>query len=257
MTNRLLALYARNRGRGLSPQIVRAEGDATLYIYDTIVASDADAEWLGGVSAESLVPRIRSLGVDTLNVRINSPGGDVFAGRAIEQALRDTRANVTVHVDGVAASAASIIAMAGNSIRIAQGAMFMIHRAWTFALGNANDLLSIAALLEKIDGTLADTYAARMDLPRDEVLALMSAETWYTAQEAVDAGLATEVMSAPATEAPQNRWDLSAYDHAPPTARAVTHEHVAPQPQHDAREYHKAFAALREHERGSLAAATR
>lgn len=213
--NRLMALYARNRGAGAGLRVSAAAADdeATLYVYDTIVATEADAEWFGGVSADAFVRAVRGLSVGTLNVRINSPGGDVFAGRAMERALRDSGARVVVHVDGVAASAASVIAMAGDEVLMPRGSMLMIHRAWTVGWGNANDLLNTAALLEKIDGQLAETYAARTGGTPDDMLALMDAETWFTGAEAVEQGFATALVEdAPTAKA---AWDLSVYAHAP------------------------------------------
>src|SRR3546814_3763793 len=93
--------------------------------------------------------------------RIDSPGGDVFGGRAIAQAIREYSGEVTCHIDGLAASAASYIAIAGDRVVAAPGAFLMIHRAWTFALGNCNDLVAQAGVLEKIDGTIAASYAAK------------------------------------------------------------------------------------------------
>ena len=205
--NKLFRLLANNARRGS----FKAEGDA-LYIYDVIVATDADAEWMGGVSAEAVVKALKAM-TGPVTLRINSPGGDVFAARAIQAAMDAYEGEITAYVDGYAASAASLIAVAADRCVMASGAFMMIHKAWTIAMGNADEFLASAELLEKIDGSLADTYAAKAGTDAEGFATQMRAETWFTAQEAVDAGLADEV----ATKAPKSaeRWDLSAYDAAP------------------------------------------
>lgn len=211
--NKLLKLLASNRGRA-QPRAIELQGDeSTIYLYDAIVSDDASAEWFGGVSAQTLVPQIRAIQGGTLHLRINSPGGDVFAAQAIVQAIRDTGAKVIAHIDGYAASAATVIATAADEIEMSDGAMYMIHCAWTVAFGNANDLLASAALLEKVDSVIAGQYAKRSGQSAADIKTLMDAETWFTAQEAVDAGLADRV----AEDAPEvtATWDLSAYGKAP------------------------------------------
>lgn len=199
----------------------RAEGQ-TLILYDVIVASDADAEWLGGVSAESFTRALRSMS-GPVALRINSPGGDVFAGRAMAQAIREYPGEITAHVDGVAASAASLLAVTAHKTVMGAGSMLMIHNAWTIAMGNAGDFTSTAALLEKIDGTLADDYAAKSGKAADTWRPLMDAETWFTAAEAVAIGLADEVAADPRASSSSSSasasWDLSAYKNAPTANR--------------------------------------
>lgn len=140
-----------------------------------------------------------------ISVRINSPGGDVFAGVAIYNALRDHAGEVTVKVDGLAASIASVIAMAGDEIVMLPGAMMMVHQPWSIAMGNADELAEAAAELEKIcEGTLVPIYAARTGKSEDEIRALLkSGDTWMTAEEAVEMGFATKAESAktPSTSA--------------------------------------------------------
>ncbi len=208
----MLKLLADNRRSGF----FRAEkNDAadTLYIYDMIVATDLDAEIWGGVSAESFVKTIKTTTAPVLHLRINSPGGDVFAARAMEQALREYSGKVIAHIDGYAASAASFLAMSADEIVIAKGGFFMIHKAWTIAVGNADDLLSVASLLEKLDGTLVQTYAYRTGKAPALIADWMAEETWFSAQESVDNGFADKI----AEDAPKNKanWDMSAYAHAP------------------------------------------
>jgi ATP-dependent Clp protease protease subunit len=214
MQNKLIRLLASNRQRGDSR--VRAEIDgesATLYLYDAVVATEAEAQWFGGVAADTFVRQVLALDAKTIRLRINSPGGDVFAARAMAQALREHPARVEVIVDGYAASAASVVAMAGDHVAMADGAFVMIHNAWTIAMGNASDLTDTAALLTKIDQSIAETYAKRAGSTAEEMLQLMAAETWLSADEAIALGLADEAL----TDAPQDRarWDLSAYSGAP------------------------------------------
>lgn len=218
MKNRLQRLLIDNRsaaGRRFEvlPAAKSGADEAEVFLYDSIVDDQETADWFGGVAPEAFVKELRALNVGTIHLRINSPGGSVFAARAMEQALRDHKARVVVHIDGLAASAATFIAMAGDEVVMGAGAMFMIHKAWTLAYGNADDLLQTAGLLEKIDGTLASTYAARTGKPVADIQQWMADETWFTAQEAVDAGFADRI----AEDAPKAsaQWNLAAYGKAP------------------------------------------
>ena len=216
MRPNLLNLYRANARRGQ----FRAQGN-TLFVYDVIVGSDADAEWFGGVSPEAFTRALRAM-TGPVSVRINSPGGDVFAGRAMAQAMREYPGEVTAHVDGVAASAASLLAVTPARCVMAPGSMLMIHQAWTIGLGNAGDFRQTADLLTKIDVTIADDYAAKSGRPAEDFSALMAAETWFTPAEAIAMGLADEIAADPRAAAREAgveaRWDLSAYSHAPNTA---------------------------------------
>lgn len=203
-----------------------AEDDsADIFIYDAIVDDALQAEWFGGVAPEPFVKALADINASTINLRINSPGGSVFGARAIEQALREHPARVVAHIDGLAASAATFIAMAADEVVMNKGALFMIHKAWTFAYGNADDLQATAELLSKIDGTLVTTYVDRTGQSAEKVAEWMTAETWFTAQEAIDAGFADSI--ADSQPKAQAAWNLSAYAKAPqPPA-----EPPAPQPQ--------------------------
>jgi ATP-dependent protease ClpP protease subunit len=217
MTN-LRKLLNDNRARALKQRseqprwVSNAANETTLYLYDAIVATEAEAEWWGGVSAEALVPQIRQLDVENLHLRISSPGGDVFAATAISQAIRDCKAHVTAHVDGYAASAATPITLAADETEIAVGGFFMIHNAWMFAVGNSADMLDAASLLEKVDGSLAQTYADVTGKKIEEIRALMDAETWFTAAEAVAFGFIDRIAEGAKAKA---SWDMSAYAKAP------------------------------------------
>ena len=162
---------------------------AEIFIYD-----DIGPEWAGMVSAKGIVDQIKAVSpVDPITIRINSPGGDVNEGTAIYNAIAAHQGEITAKIDGIAASAASFIAMAADKIEIAENAKIMIHNAWTFAIGNKADLQKTIGVLDKYDGTIAATYAARSGLSLQDIQAAMDAETWYTAQEAVDAGLADSI----------------------------------------------------------------
>lgn len=178
--------------------------EATIYLYDVIVSDEASAEWFGGVAPQPFVTALNGITAKKINLRINSPGGDVFGARAIEQALREHPAEIVAHIDGYAASAATIIMMAADHITMNQGAMLMIHDAWSLVMGDSADMLNMAALLEKIDGTIAGTYANRTGLNAEAVRALMDAETWFTADEAVAAKFADSI-SEPETKAQDSK----------------------------------------------------
>lgn len=209
---KLLASNKKRPERLPQSKIVAKDDETTIYIYDAIVADEDTAYWWGGVSAETLVPEIRAIKGGTIHLRINSPGGDVFAAQTICQAIRDTGAKVIAHVDGYAASAATVIATAADEVEISDGGFFMIHNAWTWAMGNANDLTATVALLTKIDGSLAAQYAKKSGMSVEDVRAAMDAETWYSADEAVAAGLVDRIAVGKKAEA---SWDMSAYAKAP------------------------------------------
>lgn len=159
-----------------------------IYIYD-----DIGPEWAGMVSAKGIVSAIKDAGNQPINLKINSPGGDVNEAAAIYNALLAHAPGVEISIDGIAASAASYIAMAGSKIKIAENAKMMIHRAWTFAAGNSVELSKVVDVLAGYDATIADVYAARSGKATAEVVDKMTAETWFNAAEAVAFGLADEV----------------------------------------------------------------
>lgn len=234
MRNRLIQLLASNRqaaGRAFTVRAAAVATEVEILLYDVIVDSELEAEWWGGVAPEPFVKALKAIDAQVIHLRINSPGGSVFAARAMETALREHKARVVVHIDSLAASAASLLAMAGDEIVMAKGAMMMIHRAWTLAWGNADELKKTADLLDKIDGTLIETYADRSKLSAEAVAAAMAEETWYTAQQAVDAGLADRVADAEPKAAAA--WDLSAYAHAPQSVQTpAPAPEPEPEPQH-------------------------
>ncbi|MBB1123271.1 Clp protease ClpP [Limosilactobacillus sp. Lr3000] len=131
---------------------------------------------------------------DDVEVIINSGGGDVFAGSEIYSMLRNYAGNVTVNITGIAASAASVIAMAGNTINMSPTAQMMIHKAWSYQEGNADDHDHEAKVLASIDQSIVNAYVDRTGIDRDTILQMMQNETWMTAQNAVDKGFADKIM---------------------------------------------------------------
>ena len=174
---------------------LKAAADKTpvLSIFDDIGAY--------GVSAKSFLNDLRTVTTDEVDVEINSPGGDVFAGLAIYNGLRASGKKINVKVLGLAASAASLVAMAGDTIEMPENAFMMIHNPWGFAMGGADEMRNTADMLDKICTGLVSTYAKRTGKTDQEITALLDAETWMTAQEAVDAGFATSVTTALAVKA--------------------------------------------------------
>jgi len=154
----------------------------------------------------------------TIQVRINSPGGSVFDGMAIYNLLKTSGRRVEVEIDGLAASAASIVAMAGDDIAIAEGGFVMIHRASTFAFGNAEQIQDEIAVLSKIDEAMVEIYSRRTAQSPAAITAMMEAETWMSAGDAIGKGFANRKSSAPARAA--SGLSHSAWHKAPPEARA-------------------------------------
>lgn len=162
---------------------------------EILIYEDVGEGWFGGVSAKQFSEDLKALGeITDLDIRINSYGGDVFDGLAIYNQLVAHKARKVVHVDGVAASIASIIAMSGDDIRIAENAWMMIHDAWGMAIGNAADLRRQADLLESVTDKLAGVYVARTNIGLDAVRVLMAEETWLSAGDAIDKGFATTIV---------------------------------------------------------------
>lgn len=165
----------------------RGADRAEIYLYGVIGET-----WFGdGISAKRFADDLKGLGkVKTIDLRINSEGGDVHAARAMYSLLVAHAARVIVHIDGLAASAASVVAMAGDEVEIAEGGFLMIHEAWTVAGGRAADFRRAADLLDTVNEQITATYAARTKADVAQIKAWMEAETWFTGAEAVAAGFA-------------------------------------------------------------------
>lgn len=209
--NRLMALIAANSNRPRRFEVRQAGQCASVYLFDLI-------DPFFGVSAAQFVKTLNSIDAPQIDLHINSPGGDVFEGRAIATAIAQHPSNITAYVDGLAASAASTVAIAAKNVVMAPGSFMMVHNAWALAYGNAAELQAMAGVLEKIDGSLAEEYAQVAGVSVEQAKAWMDAETWFTAQESVDAGLADSVAEQPNEEddgAPSDAWNLSAFRRAP------------------------------------------
>lgn len=188
---------------------IKNEADSSdVYIYDEI------GFW--GTTATDFVQEITKIDSGQINLHLNSPGGEIFDGLAIYNALKQHKANVTVYVDALAASAASFIAQAGDEIVMARNAQMMIHDGIGIAFGNEADMLETADLLGKLSNNIADIYSQRAGGTVEEWRALMKAEMWYSGSEAVDAGLADSVLDSENKDAEQatNKWDLTFFNYA-------------------------------------------
>jgi ATP-dependent Clp protease, protease subunit len=207
-TLKLLQL-ARDNGASSKPLRAETDGDeATIYLHGVIVG------WWGDIDETAFAKAMADIDAKTIHLRIDSPGGDVFAARAMMTAIAQHKATVIAHVDGLAASAATGICMACAQVEISQGAGFMIHNAWTIAIGNKADMTEMAALLGKIDAGLVNDYARRTGKTTEEIVAWMDAETWFTADEAKEHGFADIVVEV-VKKRTSNAWNLSAYQNAP------------------------------------------
>lgn len=171
-----------------------SDNDNSIAIFD-VVGRDY---WDEGVTAKRISGALRSMNGADVTVNINSPGGDMFEGLAIYNLLREYQGKVTVKVLGIAASAASIIAMAGDDIQIGRGAFLMIHNCWVVAMGNRHDFAELSTSLEPFDTAMADIYSARSGLDITTVQQLMDAESYIGGSDAVEKGLADSLLSADA-----------------------------------------------------------
>lgn len=161
---------------------------------EILIYENIGSGWFGGVSAKQFTESLKALGdISTLDVRINSYGGDVFDGITIYQQLVQTKAKVTTHVDGFAASIASVIAMAGQEIKIAEAGWIMIHDAWGMVAGNARDLREMADRMDAVSKQLAGIYSARTRKKDEDIVNWMAEEKWFDAKDAVANGFATSV----------------------------------------------------------------
>lgn len=173
-----------------APMAAGSDDDNTISMLEVI----GEDWWTGGgVTAKRVSAALRSIGKQDVTVKINSPGGDMFEGIAIYNLLRAHPAKVTVEVLGWAASAASIIAMAGDEIRMGLGSFMMVHNAWGVVIGNRHDMRDSAELFDGFDGAIVDIYEARTGMKRADIEKLMDAETFMGPSEAVKNGFADAV----------------------------------------------------------------
>lgn len=169
---------------------IRAKTDdiTEVLLYDQI-----GADFFGdGVNAKDFRNQLKDIKTPTINLRINSPGGSVTEAAAMLVALDEHPARIEVDVDGIAASAASVVAMAGDHIRVASNALMMIHNPHAVAMGDSEEMRRTAELLDKVREQILDAYKRKSSMSRKKLSEAMDAETWYTGAEAVAAGLADE-----------------------------------------------------------------
>ncbi len=185
----------------LLPAAAEADDANTISIYDPI----GEDFWRDGFTVKRAAAALRRIGNNPVTVKINSPGGDMFDGIAIYNLLREHPASVNVDIVGIAASAASIIAMAGDQIQMGLGTFLMVHNAWGVVIGNRHDMAEAAELFHGFDRALVDIYAARTGADREAIEAMLDAETFMGASEAVEKGFADAVnddlqVASPGTE---------------------------------------------------------
>lgn len=204
---------------------------AKIYLYDPI--DSYGGYW--GVSSREFIDALNQLPDEVTDIRlhINSPGGEVFEGIAIMNTLRQHQARVTAVVDGLAASAASFIAAGADEVIMGQNSEMMIHDAWGIAIGPAEDMRDMATRLDGMSNNIASIYRAKAGGSNEDWRAAMLTETWYSAQEAVDAGLADSVQGdaepAPA-DGERNAFDLEGMFTYPGRAQAPGPAAVVPPP---------------------------
>ena len=180
------------------------DNNAEIIIYDVV-------GW-PYIDAFDLIRNLGTIKAKNISVRINSPGGDVFDGVAIFNALKEHPAHVTTKIEGLAASIASIIALAGDEVQAHKNAMYMVHDPWVLAAGNQYDLREIADILGKIGGNMLDIYYDKSNIGKRELKQMMKDETWFTAAEAKDRGLIDTILDTGAAKA---KFDLSIYANVP------------------------------------------
>jgi ATP-dependent Clp endopeptidase proteolytic subunit ClpP len=190
-----------------------SEKEVEVYLYDEI------SMW--GIEAEQFIREINEISAGTINLRINSPGGDVFDGTAIFNALERHPSRIVTHIDGIAASMASVVALAGDEVRMAENAFFMIHNPWGLCIGNAADMRKEAEILEKICDSMIGTYSRKSGQDKKQIRSWLDDETWFNAEEAKDAGFVSEIVSAPAVE---SKFDLSIYSKVPDPLKGTSSE---------------------------------
>lgn len=170
----------------LSPQ-AKVEGEeATIYLYDAI------GGWFG-IAAAEFVQELNGLKAKTIHLRINSPGGSVFEAEAIQTAIQQHGAKVVAHIDGMAASAATYVALAADEIEISDGGFFMIHNAWGVAIGSAVEVRAYADLLDKISENISQDYQNKTGKSAEQITDWMNTETWFSASEALEHGFVDRI----------------------------------------------------------------
>lgn len=166
-----------------------ADGVAEILIYDDIGGS----WWNPGLMAKDFIAELAELDAEKIDIRINSRGGSVYEGAAIYNAIKRHEAEITTHIDGAALSIASVIALGGDRVVMSDTSWFMIHEPWGGVIGNAEEMRKEASVLDKISEVIRNVYVGKTGKDAADISAAMGEETWYTAQEALDAGFIDEI----------------------------------------------------------------
>lgn len=211
-----------------------ATDEATVYIYDEI-------GWFG-VSAEQFIKDLNDITAKTVHIRFNTPGGSVFDGTAVFNAIKQHKSKTVSHIDGLAASISSVIALASNEVRMAENAFMMIHEPWSIVIGDAETMREEADLLDKVGKTIAKTYTDKTGKKEDEIKALMSAETWMTAEEALEMGFVDVIEETEKDEkAKATLFDLSVFAKGEEMARIIEEKQGEAKKEPDKRTAEKAL----------------
>ena len=211
------------RAKLVQHKIENKADEATIYVYDEI------GFW--GVNAKDFVKDLNANTAKTIHIRFNRPGGAVFDGTTMANAIRGHKSHTIAHVDGVAASIASIVALATDEVVMAENAFLMIHEPWSMVAGYAEDMRKEANLLDKVGGTIVNTYMNKTGKDEAEIKGLMADETWMTAEEALEMGFIDRIDEEAQNEkAKATIFDLSIFanvpdqlkgEQKPPTAREL------------------------------------
>ena len=212
---KLLNLLMKNQQTNKQCSIKNEGGTLSIFIDGVI-----DADW--GVSANDIVNALNGFNGDKINIYLNSPGGSVFEARSMVSKLSRITAHKTVYIDGLAASSASWLALAGDEVVMCEGTRLMIHNAWSITVGSAKDMRDTADVLDGLDNTFVDDYVAAVqkrgkNTSREQLRAYLDAETWFTPEMALDVGFIDRIEGKKRDGAAN--FDLSAYNNAPETER--------------------------------------
>ena len=209
------------RGRANKRNIDNKQSEATVYLYGDI------GGWFG-IDPQEWIKEFNAIDASTIHLRIDSGGGDVFAARAMKTTIMQHPSKIIAHIDGLAASAASFFAMGADEIEIVDGGFIMIHNAMSFmdvfGYFNISDLEKLLTDIQrevdlhvKINDSIASDYVKRSGMTKEKVLELMDAETWFTAQEAIDNGMADRIYDGDPVE---GNYDLSSFSNTPENVHA-------------------------------------
>jgi|SRR5664280_41762 len=170
--------------------IINKSDKAEIWIYEEI-----GEDWFsgGGITAKGFQKELAGIKSQQIDLHVNSPGGLVFDGITIYNLIKQHPANVTTYIDGLAASISSVIALAGDKVIMAENALFMIHKASGMVMGNSDDMRDFAEKLDKVNGAIANTYISKTGKDDTEINDMMKAETWMTAEEALECGFIDEI----------------------------------------------------------------